>query len=176
MKIDGGCHCGFIRYEAEVDPERAAAAYAELLERVGRPSGVGAPSEVSDGAEPRVAGSAETGPHEPPLPPSLDLVLLGLGADGHTASLFPGSPALLESRWVAATPPHAGLRRLTLTPPVLAAARRLLFLVTGAEKAGAVDRVLRLRDPEAPAASVLGNARAATWVMDESAAAVLQAS
>ena len=66
----------------------------------------------------------------------MDAVLLGLGTDGHTASLFPGSPALDEaSRWVVSTEAHAGQRRLTLTLPVLRAARLLVFLVAGRDKA-----------------------------------------
>lgn len=74
--------------------------------------------------------------------PRLDLVLLGLGEDGHVASLVPGSRALQErERWVAATEPYQGTRRLTLTLPVLASARHLLFLVTGESKAPAVRSV-----------------------------------
>ena len=64
---------------------------------------------------------------------SFDLVLLGLGADGHTASLFPGDPALDErERWVVAVQRPDG-RRLTLTLPVLSAARTVLFLVEGSD-------------------------------------------
>lgn len=84
--------------------------------------------------------------------PSLDLVLLGLGADGHTASLFPGDPAVEEGeRWVArvARPDHP---RLTLTLPVLDAARCALFLVAGAEKREALARLLEGDD--IPAARV----------------------
>jgi len=85
-------------------------------------------------------------------PPALDLVFLGLGADGHTASLFPGDPALEErSRWVARVerPDHA---RLTLTLPVLSAARVACFLVSGREKR---DRVRDLLDgADIPAARV----------------------
>jgi 6-phosphogluconolactonase len=75
-------------------------------------------------------------------PPSLDLVLLGLGEDGHTASLFPGDPALEErTRWVARVerPDHP---RLTLTLPVLNAARAALFLVAGEGKREALGRLL----------------------------------
>jgi 6-phosphogluconolactonase len=75
--------------------------------------------------------------------PRLDLVLLGMGEDGHVASLVPGSAALQErERWVAPTEPYQGTRRLTLTLPVLAASRRLLFLVAGESKAQAVRAVL----------------------------------
>jgi 6-phosphogluconolactonase len=82
----------------------------------------------------------------------LDLAVLGLGADGHTASLFPGETVLKERvRWVARVtrPDHA---RITLTLPVLSSARLVLFLVTGEEKRGAVARLLAGED--IPAAGV----------------------
>lgn len=87
-------------------------------------------------------------------PPVLDVVHLGLGSDGHTASLFPGDPAVAESaRPVALTAPHGGRRRMTLTLPVLSRARRVLWLVTGAEKAAALARLVR-GDPALPASRV----------------------
>ena len=68
-------------------------------------------------------------------PPALGTVHLGLGADGHTASLFPGSPLVAErKRDVVVTEPHLGRRRMTLTLRVLNRARRILWLVTGADK------------------------------------------
>lgn len=85
-------------------------------------------------------------------PPALDIVFLGLGDDGHTASLFPGDPVLEErSRWVARVerPDHP---RLTLTVPVLSGARVACFLVSGKEKR---DRVRDLLDgADIPAARV----------------------
>lgn len=90
------------------------------------------------------------------FPPRFDLVLLGMGDDGHTASLFPGTPALeVLDRSTAANPP-GGSRgwRLTLTFPVLNAARRVLFLVAGASKTPALRTVLAGGD--LPAARVRG--------------------
>ena len=76
--------------------------------------------------------------------PRFDLVFLGMGNDGHTASLFPGSPALEErQRWVCPSNPGAsGLPRITLTYPVLNAAAQIVFLVSGSEKAATLQRVL----------------------------------
>ncbi len=76
-------------------------------------------------------------------PPVLDLVQLGLGEDGHTASLFPGDLALqaVDSE-IAVTGPCKGRRRMTLTFPAIDRARRILWLVTGAGKAGALERLL----------------------------------
>lgn len=75
-------------------------------------------------------------------PPVLDLVQLGLGADGHTASLLPGDEALREAGDVAVTGPYQGRRRLTLTLGTLNRAHRVLWVVTGAEKAPALARLV----------------------------------
>jgi 6-phosphogluconolactonase len=76
-------------------------------------------------------------------PPALDVVHLGIGDDGHTASLVPGDPALeVADRDVAVTAPYRGHRRLTMTYPVLARARNLVWLVAGAEKADALRRLV----------------------------------
>ncbi len=87
-------------------------------------------------------------------PPVLDLVHLGLGPDGHTASLVPGDAALaVTDADVALTAPYVGHRRMTLTYPVLDAARCVLWLVTGNEKAAMLAR-LRAADVSIPAGRV----------------------
>lgn len=102
-------------------------------------------------------------------PPAFDLMWLGMGADGHTASLFPGSPALDETdRWVAASRAPSGQLRMTLTLPVINAARETLFVVTGDDKADALARV-RAADAELPAVRVTGPA--VRWIVDTAAAA-----
>jgi len=108
--------------------------------------------------------------------PVFDLVLLGLGADGHTASLFPHSPALEEvERLAVATEAPDGSPRVTVTFPVVGAARRVWFLVSGADKAGMVAEVLEgLRVPKAvPAQAVAPVKGSLTWLLDQAAAAEL---
>ncbi len=88
------------------------------------------------------------------LPRQLDLVHLGLGDDGHTASLVPGDSVLeVTDRDVALTGEYKGRRRMTLTYPALSRAREILWLVTGAEKAGPLGRLLAF-DPSIPAGRV----------------------
>ena len=82
------------------------------------------------------------------------LIHLGLGADGHTASLVPGDPVLdVTDADVAVTRSYQGRRRMTLTFPIINRSRRVLWLVTGREKAGVLVR-LRDRDPSIPASCV----------------------
>ena len=108
-------------------------------------------------------------PEGPGGAPRLDCVLLGLGEDGHTASLFPGTPALsVRDRWVtrgrAANPPY---ERLTLTYPTLNAAALVVFLVAGASKR---DAVRAAAAGTAPAAGVRPRDGSVVWLLDAAAA------
>jgi 6-phosphogluconolactonase len=127
------------RIQGELPPEQAAAAYAVELDAVLGASG------------------------------RFDLILLGMGRDGHTASLFPGSAALTEhQRLVVAVyvePLHSW--RVTLTLPVINAAREVVFLVSGAAKASALERV-RAGEP-VPAGLVRPAPGRLTWLVDQDA-------
>lgn len=110
-------------------------------------------------------------------PPRLDLVLLGLGTDGHTASLFPSSPALGETeRWVVANPSPTGDPRITLTAKTIQVARHIRFFVLGASKAAVLAEVLE--GPTAPGrlpAQMIAAAQTDVgWFVDDAAAAQLR--
>lgn len=149
------------RIHGEDDPAEAGAVYERVLRRVLRtPSG---PPRESPGAR-------------------IDLVLLGLGEDGHTASLFPGhagspdNPAWVRAVYVPAASAVAAWR-VTLTPVIINAAAEVAFLVSGAAKAGIVRRVLegpRSRPPELPAQLIAPAAGRMVWYLDAAAAAELQ--
>jgi 6-phosphogluconolactonase len=133
------------------DPERIAAAYAETL------------AALAPGAS----------------APVLDLVLLGMGTDGHVASLMPGSRALRATAPVAAVALEEVTReprvaRITLTPPVLRAARHVVVVVTGDAKAEAMAAAFRdPPDPERLPAHLVRPSATVEWVVDQAAAAVL---
>jgi 6-phosphogluconolactonase len=116
-------------------------------------------------------------PQPPDKPPAFDLILLGLGTDGHTASLFPYTPALRETkRWVAPNYiPELKAHRLTLTLPILNRAGTILFLVSGIEKAAALQAVLEgPPDPERlPAQLIRPVAGRLAWLVDQAAASQL---
>ena len=109
--------------------------------------------------------------------PSLDLILLGMGDNGHTASLFPGLQAVHEQeRWVVAEyVPEVAMWRLTLTPAVLNVARATVFLVTGQAKASMLKRVLEgpFSPSELPAQVVRPTEGELLWLVDAAAAADL---
>jgi 6-phosphogluconolactonase len=133
---------GIHRIEAELDPDEAARRYEAAIRRV-------------------LPGEAV---------PRLDLVLVGMGEDGHTASLFPGV-AVDEARLVDAPfVPRLGMRRITATLRLLAAARALIFLVAGPGKAGALAEVLEDPASELPAARVARAHGSPTWFVDRAAA------
>ncbi|NHN89234.1 6-phosphogluconolactonase [Acetobacter conturbans] len=102
--------------------------------------------------------------------PLFDVVLLGLGENGHTASLFPRQPVLEEkTHWVAScVPDDAPHTRLTLTYPAIASSRHVLFLVTGAAKAAVLERV-RVGDPVEPASHIRSEGEV-VWIVDREAA------
>lgn len=106
-----------------------------------------------------------------PARPLFDLTFLGIGEDGHTASLFPGKPAIEEDTAWAAPVPEAGVPpqvpRVTLTRPALASSRHVLFLVAGAAKRPALTRIAR---GELPAARVAAAAPKTEWLIDRAAA------
>ena len=114
------------------------------------------------------------------VPPQFDLVLLGLGDDGHTASLFPGQPALqVKDTWVTSSPPGRlppPVERMTLTFPILNRARQVLFLVAGEKKAEVIRAILDGAPTvdEYPAAGIRPVDGKFTWLLDEDAARLLK--
>lgn len=112
--------------------------------------------------------------------PSFDLILLGLGDDGHTASLFPSAPSLaVTDRWVVASPPGTlppPVERVTFTFPALNAAKEILFLVSGERKGEVVQKVLESpADCQTrPASCVSPTDGTVTWLLDRAAASRLR--
>lgn len=155
-----------------------------LFDRVTIPPGQIYPIDPALVSEPATAAKAYQAKlaevFQPPAGqlPRFDLILLGLGEDGHTASLFPGHPLLTEETlWVAPIlnspkPPPA---RITLTLPLLNQARQVAFITTGAGKAEVLPQVLEpTTEPLLPAARVQPSAGELHWFVDAAAAANLR--
>lgn len=107
--------------------------------------------------------------------PVFDLVMLGIGKDGHTAALFPGTSALEEKERLV-VPVKGGnpfVYRLTLTLPVLNRAGQVVFLVSGKGKAGTVEAILERKDESLPAGKVRPSYGRLTWLLDRDAASLL---
>lgn len=112
---------------------------------------------------------------EPPNVPRFDVIILGVGADGHTASLFPGTSALHERRrWVVANDvPQQGTTRITLTYPVLEHASLVMFLAAGDNKQAALKQIFDPSASERPPAGRIEPAGRVVWFLDADAAAGL---
>lgn len=145
------------RIEGELDPELAAARYEQVLTTF--------------------FGQQETG--DIPSRPRFDVLILGMGDDGHTASLFPGTTALGEQvRWVVPNyVDKLGVWRVTLTALAINSAAHILFLVSGTEKAGVLRKVLLgPRQPQVyPAQLIYPDDGLLTWHIDAQAVAELRA-
>lgn len=143
-------------------------------QQVMRMRGEAEPEEAALEYETTIREAFATG--QPPFP-RFDLIFLGLGDDGHTASLFPSGPALREqTRLVAATSSPIGIpHRLTMTLPLLNAAETVVFLVTGSSKASVLRRVLADRETAAPlpASQIRPANGRLVWYVDRAAASAL---
>ena len=144
------------RIRGEDDPEQAAADYAQDLQR-------------TFGGDAAAIG---------PPPEGFDLILLGMGDNGHTASLFPGLAVVTESqRWVMAQYVEVvGMWRISMTPVVINAARRVAFLVSGANKAEMLHRVLEgpYQPVVLPSQIIKPTRGELHWLLDEPAAAQIR--
>jgi 6-phosphogluconolactonase len=140
-----------------------------LLDRVSRPPAV---HRIRGELEPDEA--ARRYDEELRMIERLDLILLGIGADGHTASLFPGSPALEERERLAVAVAAPDVPRVTLTPPALSAAPLVVFLAVGDEKAEAVERAFgQPPSPETPASLIRSGEGRTVAVLDRASASRL---
>jgi 6-phosphogluconolactonase len=138
------------RMRGEIDPDESAREYEELLQ--------------------------QTFGTTPPDVPRFDVVVLGVGSDGHTASLFPGTEALKErERWVVANEvPQQQTTRITLTYPVLNNADLVIFLAAGANKQDALKSVFSGGDEERPPAAFVQPAGRVIWFLDAEAGTALK--
>lgn len=141
----------FHRMKGELGPEEGAADYEQILRE-----------------------------YAPPGPPAFDLLLLGIGSDGHCASLFPGQKSLSERERLVVGVPEAGLEpfvpRISMTLPTLARARHTVFLATGESKAQPIARAFgpdAEPDPATPASLLVPMAEDLSVLIDEAAAAQL---
>lgn len=145
------------RMRGERPAQQAAAEYDELLRQFFR---AGSPAEYTGEL--------------------FDLAWMGMGPDGHTASLFPGSPALeIEDRWVTSvehhSPPPPMVDRVTLTRPALRRVHQMTFLISGPDKAQALEHILQPdqgnQTPKLPAALVWPDSGNVLWLLDTPATA-----
>ncbi|HZY42412.1 MAG TPA: 6-phosphogluconolactonase [Anaerolineae bacterium] len=159
------------RIHGEENPQQAAIGYEHELRKVfGEQLKPNEPQSRSVAARAMSSGGID-------LFPRFDLILLGLGADGHTASLFPQTSAIHEQRrWVIANHvEQLHTDRITLTPPVINRAQQIIFLIAGSDKAPALRSVLQgQRDPnQYPAQIVKPVSNGLTWLVDRAAATFL---
>ena len=107
-----------------------------------------------------------------------DTILLGVGNDGHTASLFPGVNALREKKhWVSISQhPESGMKRITLTYPAINQSRNIIFLAKGSEKSEVIADIINHpeKEPHYPAKGIIGKEKPPEWIIDKEAAGKLE--
>jgi 6-phosphogluconolactonase len=162
------------RWVMASDPASNARMLRETL--LAQPPGAAArlhpvPTDLGTPAEAAQAYGALLQQLCPGEPPCLDLVVLGLGDDGHTASLFPGTAAASIRDQAVTVGEGKGLPRITLTAPVLSAARQVVFLVSGAGKRQALQRLLNPEEPAERTPARLVQPAAPVWIFADRAAA-----
>lgn len=152
------------------------AAWKALISRLSIPSSnihriLGELEDPKDAAQRYEAEIRHAFTHE--SPPAFDLVLLGMGEDGHTASLFPGT-TWDEQKWVVANHvPRLNANRISMTPRLLNEARKIIFLTSGSSKARALAGVIGDPDADYPANRIQPRKGGLTWMVDSAAAALL---
>jgi 6-phosphogluconolactonase len=131
------------------------------------------PNEGAVHYQQEIIGFFKTGPHEIP---AMDLILLGVGTDGHTASLFPGTPALKEEQRIisAVKGGRPNVHRLTMTYPILNRGREVVFLVSGEKKAPVIQEIIEKKQKGLPALGIRPRSGKLTWLVDREAAALLR--
>ncbi len=177
---DWGCTTLLFGDERSVGPEDPQSNYRMVFESLLEPASIDSGRVLRIEAEhpPTTAAERYEQTLRNALPPSgeIDLVLLGLGDDAHTASLFPNTAALDErSRWVVANEvPQHDTWRITMTYPLLNAARRVWFLVAGASKAEAVARARAegANVHDVPSAGIRPSGELTFWLDDAAATAL----
>lgn len=164
------------------DDSNAGVAIREFLDPIGVPPGRrhlidGGADDLESEAQLMTSEMLLTVPHDGAGRPVFDLVFLGVGGDGHTASLFPGTAALRDRtpRYRANEVPQHETTRLTVTYPVLNAARHVVVLCVGSSKAAVVSAALAATRCETPYPIMLVRPTRLTWLLDEAAASLLPA-
>jgi 6-phosphogluconolactonase len=183
FRVDWGRLVFFFGDERAVPPDHPQSNYRMAYEALFRPLGIAGSSihrMKAEAEDLNAAAAAYEGELRASFGelPRFELVLLGMGSDGHTASLFPGSPVLKEqSRWVVPVldAPKPPPRRITATLPVLNTGRQVLFMVAGRHKAPALREVLEGTAPleQYPAKCVQPGPERLLWLVDEAAGAEL---
>lgn len=160
--------------DTSLNPTQTAAAYQSTLAYL---FNLQAKRLITNYQLPITTRSVHSSTPPPSNLPRFDLILLGMGEDGHTASLFPGHPLLNETeRWVAPIfdSPKPPPERITLTLPVINQARHVVFITAGAGKADALAEIFGVAESRLPAKLVQPAAGELHWFVDEAAAARLK--
>lgn len=153
-----------------VGPDDPASNYGMARRLLLDPAGAGSVHRMKGELDPPAGAAAYSAEISGLVHHGFDLLLLGMGADAHVGALYPGSEALQEPSYCAAVDRPDGMKGLTLTPPAMLSARKVLLLVTGAAKAATVQRALTSDEgPTTCPVRLLASHPDVTFLLDEAA-------